>query len=451
MIVALLQGLSLFAMVTFIGYVITIVPPYLRHRPDVPGDAAAFEWHVFIPARDEEVVIAATVTRMLRDFPTTHVWVIDDDSDDTTARIVERLAIDPRVHLVQRRRPHARTGKGDALNAAYDALLRWLPRDHDASRVIVGVVDADGSLAPDVLDLVAGARVFGDPRVGAAQISVRMSNRSGSGDGTARSILGARFARFLVRMQDLEFVGTISAMQMLREKTGSVGLGGNGQFSRLSVLNALAADHDAPWHGALLEDYELGLHILLAGYTNRFVFSAEVEQEAVESLRRLIAQRTRWAQGGMQCSRQYLTAILQSRHLSTAGALEAAYFLVAPWTQLFGVIYWPVLYVVMAVKAWNFPGGPVAFAQDFWFLGVVTLVTGVGPFMLWGPLYRRVVDPAMSRSRSLLLGLEYAAYLAYSYPTSLRAFGRMLSGRSGWAKTRRNAEPLTAGPVAIEV
>lgn len=451
MITALVQGLSLFAMILFIGYVATIVVPYLRHQPDLPGDAAAFEWHIFIPARDEEVVIAATITRMLHDFPTTHVWVIDDDSEDRTAQIVQALANDPRVHLVQRRRPQARTGKGDALNAAYTALRRWLPRDHDPARVIVGVVDADGSLAPDVLDLVAGDRVFGDPRVGGVQISVRMSNRFGRGDGPASSVLGARFARFLVRMQDLEFVGTISAMQMLREKTGSVGLGGNGQFSRLSVLDELAAAHDAPWHGALLEDYELGLHILLAGYQNRFVFRAEVDQEAVESLRRLIAQRTRWAQGGMQCSRQYLTPILQSRHLSTAGALEAAYFLVAPWTQLFGVLYWPSLYAVFALKAWTFPGGPMAFAQSFWFLGVVTIVTGVGPFALWGPLYRRVVDPGMSRLRSVLLGLEYAVYLTYTYPTTLRAFGRMLSGRNGWAKTRRNAEPLVAGPVAVDV
>ncbi|WP_255424969.1 glycosyltransferase [Nostocoides sp. HKS02] len=127
MITALLQGLSLFAVVLFIGYVGTIVVPYLRQQPDVPGDPAAFEWHILIPARDEEVVIASTITRMLRDFPTTHVWVIDDDSEDRTARIVQALATDPRVHLVQRRRPHARTGKGDALNAAYTALRRWLP------------------------------------------------------------------------------------------------------------------------------------------------------------------------------------------------------------------------------------------------------------------------------------------------------------------------------------
>jgi cellulose synthase/poly-beta-1,6-N-acetylglucosamine synthase-like glycosyltransferase len=447
---AILQALSLFSMVLFLGYVATIVVPYVRHPSDEPGDASSFEWHIFIPARDEEVVIAGTVTRLLRDFPATHVWVVDDASEDRTAQVVLELARDPRAHLVQRHLPNARTGKGDALNAAYDALLDWLPTDHNPERVIVGVVDADGSLAPDVLDLVAGARVFGDQKVGAAQISVRMSNRLGRADGAARSVLGARFAGFLVRMQDLEFVGTISAMQMLREKTGSVGLGGNGQFTRLSVLNTLAAHHDAPWHGALLEDYELGLHILLAGYQNRFVFGAEVEQEAVESVRRLVAQRARWAQGAMQCSRKYLTPILQSRHLSAAGALEAAYFLVAPWLQLFGVLYWPSLYAVFAVKAWSFPGGPLAFAQAFWPLAVVTLMTGVLPFVVWGPLYRRVVDPKMGLVRSLLLGLGYSAYLAYSYPTTLRAFGRTLAGRTGWAKTRRNAEPFAAGSIAIE-
>ena len=449
MIGTLLQGLSLFSVVVFTGYVATIVMPYLRRRPDVPGDSTAYQWHIFVPARDEEAVIELTIRRLL-EFPAAHVWVIDDDSEDSTARIVRTLSADPRVHLVQRRRPDARTGKGDALNAAYSALSTWLPVTSDRTRVIVGVVDADGALAPDVLDLVAGPEVFGDPEVGGVQISVRMSNRHTRGDGVAASALGGWFARFLVRMQDLEFVGTISAMQMLREKTGTVGLGGNGQFSRLSVLDVLRDDDGTPWHGALLEDYELGLHILLAGYKNRFVFGAEVYQEAVESGRRLIAQRARWAQGGMQCSRLYLGRILQSRHLSTAGALEAAYFLVAPWTQLFGVLYWPTMYVLLFVKGMTYPTGPLAFAADYWFLAVLTAITGIAPFAVWGPLYRRVADPGMGRLRAAWLGLEYALFLTYTYPTTARAFGRLVTGRTGWAKTRRNAEPVLAGPVAVD-
>jgi 1,2-diacylglycerol 3-beta-glucosyltransferase len=450
MIIVLVQALSLFTMVMFLAYVATIVLPFLNQEPEEPGDASAFDWHIFVPARDEEAVIEATVRGLRETFSGIHVWVIDDDSDDATAQIVERLAADPHVHLVRRRRPEARTGKGDALNAAYDALLAWLPSWHDPSRIVVGVVDADGTLGADTLDLVAGPRIFADDRVGGVQIGVRMANLHDRCDGPASSSLGGWFARFLVRMQDFEFAGSISAMQTLREKTGSVALGGNGQFTRLSVLNVLADQEGTPWHGALLEDFELGVHILLAGYQNRFVPNATVHQEAVESARRLIAQRTRWAQGSMQCSIAYLLPVLRSRHFSTAGALEASYFLIAPWTQVFGVIYWPFLYGVIASKAVTFPGGIGAFFSLYWMLALVAVISGTAPFVVWGPIYRRVVDPTLSRTRAFLLGCEYSVYLLYLYPTTLRAFGRLVTGRSGWAKTRRNAEAFTHGPVALD-
>ena len=71
-------------------------------------------------------------------------------------------------------------------------------------------------------------------------------------------------------MQDLEFRTTIAAMQMLRIRTGSVGMGGNGQFTRMSVLDDIGTQHGLPWHDALLEDYELGLRALLSGHQNRY-------------------------------------------------------------------------------------------------------------------------------------------------------------------------------------
>jgi cellulose synthase/poly-beta-1,6-N-acetylglucosamine synthase-like glycosyltransferase len=448
--IALVQAVCLFSMVVFLAYVATIIVPFLNQEHEVPGRASDFDWHIFVPARDEDAVIEATVRRLRATFTDVHVWVIDDDSDDATAHIVTRLCADPRVHLVQRRRPKARTGKGDALNAGHAALTAWLPPSHDPSRTIVGVVDADGTLGADALDLVAGPRVFGDDRVGGVQIGVRMANRHDRCGGPASSSLGSWFARFLVRMQDFEFAGPISAMQSLREKTGSVALGGNGQFTRLSVLTLLADTEGTPWHGALLEDFELGVHILLAGYQNRFVPAATVNQEAVESARRLIAQRARWSQGSMQCSLRYLVPVLRSPHFSTAGAVEAAYFLIAPWTQVFGVVYWPALYAAMAYKAVTFSGGVGAFIGVYWMLGLVTLLTGTAPFVIWGPIIRRVVDPTLSRTRALVLGCEYALYLVYQYPTTLRAFGRLLAGRTGWAKTRRNAEAFTPGPVALD-
>jgi len=81
------------------------------------------------------------------------VWVVDDDSEDRTARVVRALwrrngGYDPYLHLVPRTRPDARTGKGDALNAAYRALNQSLDADARRDNVVVVVVDADGSSGP---------------------------------------------------------------------------------------------------------------------------------------------------------------------------------------------------------------------------------------------------------------------------------------------------------------
>ncbi len=59
---------------------------YARRRPAEQGDAAAWDWHFFVPCRDEEAVIATTVDRLRGDFPASYVWVIDDASDDRTGR-----------------------------------------------------------------------------------------------------------------------------------------------------------------------------------------------------------------------------------------------------------------------------------------------------------------------------------------------------------------------------
>jgi hypothetical protein len=57
----------------------------------------------------------------------------------------------------------------------------------------------------------------------------------------------------------------------------------------------------------------------------------------------------------------------------------------------------------------------------------------------------------MTRRRAWLLGLGNATYLYYTYLSTPRAVLRILRRRRGWAKTRRNAELMTAGPVASDV
>ena len=209
--------------------------------------------------------------------------------------------------------------------------------------MIVGVIDADGRLDATSPALISGTGYFGDDHVGAVQIKVRLFR--GDEHGLAGTLKATERGRRLVRLQDVEFTAVFAAIQTLRRHVGSVGMGGNGQFARLSVLDEIAAEHGTPWHGALLEDFELGLHVLLAGYKTEYCHDACVAQEGLPTLRALVRQRSRWAQGAMQCVR-YLWPILRSKRIATGGALEITYFLFLPWLQLLGSLFhlvapWP--------------------------------------------------------------------------------------------------------------
>lgn len=434
-----LYSLSFVLLVIFLTYTLLIVVPFVRRRPGAQADTGAFSWHAFIPCRDEAAVIERTITRMRERFPEVHLWVIDDASTDGTGEILARAASgDPFVHPVARRLPDARRGKGDALNAAYAHLGAWLGEHADAERTIVMVVDADGDLDHDALRHVAGAGGFADPEVGAVQVAVRMSNRDDRAPLPGRSGIAQRWARYLIRMQDIEFRTTIAAMQTLRMRTVSVGLGGNGQFARLSALRAASPKAGSPWGDALLEDYEIGIRIMMAGYRTTYVHDTSVSQEALPTARRLLTQRTRWCQGGMQCAR-YLPSIYSSHSFTNAGALEAGYFLVLPYLQLLGIVVWPSVAVALVVTGALAPGGMLAWAVASAWVLPLWVATGILPFFLWPLIYAH-----QERRRNPLAvlgwGFGYWLYMYQAYVCVVRACGRMIAGRTSWTKTRRNAE-----------
>jgi cellulose synthase/poly-beta-1,6-N-acetylglucosamine synthase-like glycosyltransferase len=455
--IALAQALALIMSSAFVCYVLIIIWPFVRHRQAPPGDPAAFDWHIFVPALNEELVIEDTVRYLRGTFPAAHVWLIDDASEDGTGPIASGLSrADPRVHLVSRCLPAARTGKGDALNSAYLALCDWLPAGADRGRIIIGVVDADGRPAANCLDVCAGGKLFGDRAVGSVQVLVRMLNRDDPRPFPRRGRLVNGLGQLLVRMQDLEFRVAISAIQETRVLTRTVGLGGNGQFSRLSALDTVTGAA-GPWRGALLEDYELSLHLMLAGHRNEYTQDTHVDQEGLPGIGRLVRQRTRWGQGTMQCG-QYLRRLWTSPHVSAIGALEATYYLFQPWMQLVGTVVYPI---PAAVFLANYAAGPTQM-RDWvlsggWMLALLYCAFGIGPFICLGPLYRRRCEPGLGLGRSLGLGLAYSAYVLIFYVTSWRALGRILRHRCEWTKTPRNAavpapareRPAHAGSVQV--
>lgn len=436
---------------SFLCYIILILIPYLRYKPRPVGVSADFDWHLLLPCRDESPVISETL-RYLRDaFPAAHLWVIDDDSDDETGQIVRNLSfIDSFVHLVERRRPLARTGKGDALNAGYRSLIDYLGADRDPEKVIIGVVDADGRPARNCLDVLAASHIFGDAQVGAAQVEVRMLNRFERRPLPHRGRLVNFAGRNLVRMQDMEFRTTITAIQLTRRISCTAAMGGNGQFTRLAALQDIDRDEGRPWRGSLLEDFELGLHLLLAGWKTEFTLDTWVDQEGLFDFRRFVTQRTRWSQGVMQCLR-YLPASWRSTKLTTLGVVEITYYLFQPWVQILGTVIYsvPIGYFFYAVA--TDPGAKsLLYSNAGIALLLLYLITGVGQFALWGPVYWWRCERKSGFWKGLGWGLGYTLYVVIFYITCCRAALRIAMGRHGWAKTRRNAERQVAGPVAKE-
>ncbi|TDE94320.1 glycosyltransferase [Occultella glacieicola] len=429
-------------------YISMLVMAYLRRSRNPTGDPGQLEWHLMIPCRDEESVIAATVSAARTSFPLAHVWVIDDDSEDATASIVAALMeFDPRVHLISRVRPDARIGKGEALNAAYRTIGASLDAGTDRAQVIIGVLDADGYLSDNTLAHVAGPEAFGDPKVGAVQVEVWMKNRNDRRPLPNRGRLANAVGRLLVRMQDVEFRTTNSAMQLLRVAAGSVGMGGNGQFTRLSVLDELTVANGRPWGRKLCEDFELGLGVLTLGHRTHYVREAHVSQEALPYLRRLLTQRTRWAQGVLECA-SLLPALRRSGMVRLTGQLEIHYFMLLPWIMMVNLLVLPTLTFLAVVE------GRFDFLSESSLAFAVTalLVFLILPYASWGPIYRRVTTERIGVLAGIGLGLATLVYAYLTYLYYPRAIARLVTGRNAWAKTKRNADdvvPLSAPALPV--
>lgn len=280
-------AISLGAILLGIGYLLLLLVLSRTNQPRwIPRDFSSYPGErpqiVFlVPCLNEAKVVRASVQRLLStDYDKLAVVVIDDGSDDGTGDIVASVQ-DPRVHLFQRTLPDARKGKGAALNAAFQFVYDGgLGKMVDPEHTIIVVVDADGRLESETLNYVLPA--FDDPEVGGAQIGVRINNR---------------VSNLLARMQDFEFVMYTEVFQRGRIRFNSVGLGGNGQFVRLSALRQLGRN---PWSDSLTEDLDLGIRLHLLGYRLEYCPEVAVHQQGLEDLGRWIKQRTRWFQGYLQ-------------------------------------------------------------------------------------------------------------------------------------------------------
>jgi 1,2-diacylglycerol 3-beta-glucosyltransferase len=390
---------------------------YLEGRSSVPapGHAARSLFFVFlIPCLNEERVISATLDRLhgmgLQNFL---VIVIDDACDDETAQVVRSRATE-HVLLLRRSLPEARKGKGAALNAAIEHLVDH-PRLHGraSADIVICLLDADGRLDPSAPE--AASRCFADPRVGGVQVAVRIENRD---EGV------------LARLQDMEFVCYTEIFQRCRSLGGFAGLGGNGQFTRLSALVSLGRQ---PWSASILtEDLDLGVRLGLAGWRTAYTSEAAVNQQGLKDIRRLVRQRSRWFQGLLQCWRLIPSV---ARQAAGRRRMDTLHLLLSP-VLIFAAFLMTLSFVVASIE-WLTAPGPYA---DGYLLRVVVAwyVLTFSPAVFLAVIYRRV--SGLGLLRSLGLGHTFVLYGLLWVAAGVRGLWRLLLGRHGWLKTDRLLE-----------
>ena len=389
----------------------------LTSPPAVPPDGSdGFRWVFLVPALNEEVTIADSVSRLIAlPVKQRRILVIDDGSEDRTPEILAGIN-HPDLVVLRRDLPQARNGKAAALNHAYRCLTDIPDRD----RTIVVVVDADGRL--DAAAPSFAASHFLDARVGGVQSLVRIYNRRHP----------------LTWMQDLEFSVYGYLFQAGRDHWGTAGMGGNGQFNRLSALDDLA-DNQGPWRHRLTEDQDLGLRLIAAGWLGRQDLRARVDQQGLSRVRPLLRQRTRWSQGNLQA----LALRRQTAHapVSRAARLEQLAYLHMPfWQGIVGIglLADIVLWATGTTPIWR--GGPS------WELGLFYVLAFGGTIM--GCVAARARSGPLGWLWGVLLAQIYTPYTWFLWPVLLRSIARQITSRGEWAKTER--EPLLLKPAERE-
>jgi 1,2-diacylglycerol 3-beta-glucosyltransferase len=376
---------------------------------------------LIVPAHNEEAVITGTLESLVGlDYERYVVIVVDDGSTDATAELARAFESTGRVLIVDRPPEVAGQGKGAVLNEGYDVLTRMLDEGHPLvdrfdEDVVVGIVDADGHLEPSALREIA--RLFADPNVAGVQMGV---------------IIGNAREGLIERCQDLEFVGFSHLAQAARDRIGSVGLGGNGQFTRYAALRSLGRP---PWTSCLTEDLDLGLTLARLGWRIRFCRTTSVTQQGVRTLRAWLRQRTRWAQGHYQCW-HHVPKLLGARNVSLATRLDLSLYLLFVAFVMFvatnlaiataGATGW--IYVNNEFLAF-LPPGPAR--------NLTMMVIGLSPVVILLTRYQQHSPQPLRWWELPAYGAAFGLYVYLWTIASLFAWFRLVGGRVGWSKTKR--------------
>ena len=257
-------------------------------KPHQQGLEMQGDWpyvSLLVAAKNEEAVIGNLVKNLCSlEYPEDRyeVWIVDDNSTDTTPQLLAGLAQEHDQLRLLRRDSKACGGKSGALNQV-------LPLSKGE---FVAVFDADAIVEADLL--VRVIPLFQREKVGAVQVRKAIANKN---------------ENFWTKGQMVE-MAVDTFFQQQRTVIGGIGeLRGNGQFVRRKALNSCGGWNEE----TITDDLDLTIRLHLDSWDIECVFYPTVEEEGVTSAIALWHQRSRWAEGGYQRYLDYWDLILKNR------------------------------------------------------------------------------------------------------------------------------------------
>lgn len=420
------------------------------------GRSEQFSYELVVVHNDPAVDLGRTLRDLADTFPDARVWAIAgaagiEPGIDISAPAGSRWQVipdrsadpgDPRGPLVRIR----------------DTIARGLSPVEDPRRVVIGLLESGGRPEPELLDRLAARGLLAERRIGAVQLARRVGLDAVP---CARRATPSLTARTLLRLQDLEERGPVSAAQLARSGHGTAILGGTGQFFRLSALDDVLsvqrakpggrADRPEPVRD-VLDGRAVTTGLWAASWSTAYADDTSVTRRATSDLRAYVDEQRRLAVSALLGIGELIGPL--GRGGSSPGKARSAAALagptLAPLAYLLATLIAIAAALGFAAIAVAHPGASGTFvAGGGWAAILALMVIAFGEFIVWGLAYGLRCDPTLGPIRGVGLGAAYVA-LGFAQAVAVWAaavdvvrlrFGTAAPATVGGVERRQAARP----------
>lgn len=376
---------------------------------DASPDDAWKPWiDIFISAKNEQRVIESTIRNFFKiDYENFYLWIIDDNSTDDMPLILERLKPEfPRLRVITRAYGSC-PGKSAALNEALS----------QAKGEVIAVFDADAYVAPNFFALTLP--VLDQDGVGAVQAQKRIyEHQTGK----------------LVECQASEYAMD-THFQMGRDLIGgAVELRGDGQLLKRAALIDVGG-----WNNkSITDDLDLSMRLLVSNWDIRFCPHAIVWEEGVPTIKGLLRQRRRWAEGSIRRYLDYIFPLNSPFRLSLVERLDTLAFTVY-------FVIPALMFLEVSSEITRLSMGVPTYGKFFALISLAVFFVSQLNLFVAIRLYRK----KMSVWRTFLHTFEVSSYVyAHWLPVIFISFCQIIFGKQ--AATWHRTEHVGGAPIVTD-